>query len=78
MVDQAFREAKDSPLDDQRRNQFGELRVSLIGGRRLLVVERGPDSFEALLRGEAGEQAGANSYRGEKNLHGPHDYPFER
>src|SRR5215218_414584 len=69
MVDQAFDEAEDRPLDEQRRDQLRPGEFAVLGLRRLLFVDQAPDLFEDLLAGDSGDQSQHDADRGKDELH---------
>src|SRR3954447_16802829 len=69
VVDQAFDEAEDRPLDEQRRDQLRPGEFPVLGLRRLLFVDQPPDLFEDLLAEDPSDQAEDDADRGEDDLH---------
>lgn len=69
MVDDAFDQPEDRALEQQRRDQLGPGDLAILCLGRVLFVEDRPESLEALLGEEAGDQSGDDSDWGKKHLH---------
>src|SRR6188768_1133371 len=69
VVDEAFDQAEDRPLDHERGDQLRPGEFAVLGLRRLLFVDQPPDLFEDLLADEAGDQPEDDADRGEDDLH---------
>src|SRR5213075_248048 len=69
VVDQAADDTEQRALDEERGEQLDEVDLAVLGPRRLLVVDHAPDHVERLPGDLAGQQAGDDADRGERELH---------
>lgn len=75
MVYSTFDDPEDGALDRQCGDQLRPRNLPLVGLGSLLVVEHPPECLEGLLGSEAGEEAGPDPDRSEKELHWAEMYP---
>jgi len=68
VVDQAFDQAEDRPLDQQRRDQLRPGEFAVLGLGRLFFVDQPPDPFEDLAADGTGDQAEDDADRGKDEL----------
>jgi hypothetical protein len=62
VVEVAADEAEDRTFQKQRGCELGELRLPVLGLRRLFVVDQAPHLLEDLLADHAGQKAAENAY----------------
>src|SRR5215213_6476632 len=71
MVRQAFDEAEDRALDEQRRHHFRPGELAMLRAGRLLLIDQAPDFLEDLLTDDSSDQAEDDADRREDDLHRP-------
>jgi len=68
-IDNAFGEAEDRALDEERRDQLGVTRATIARVGRVLFVDERPKALESLSGKEPGEKPRDNPYRSKDQLH---------